>query len=301
MLIVLAMMAFALQRELKARLRTVGELERARLAAETSNRVKSQFLANMSHELRTPLNAIIGFSEMIRDGIVGPLASRYREYARDIHSSGRHLVKLIGDILDLSKIEAGRLELREELVDLPTVVHDCRRLVLARVERGGLALGIDLPPDLPPVRADELRLKQVLLNLLSNAVKFTRPGGRVDVSATVTKRGGIDIRIADTGIGMKAEEIPIALEPFRQVEGSMTRRYEGTGLGLPLARTLIELHGGSLSIVSAPGKGTTVTVALPPERVVGYRPIAPSPPPSRRKERAGRRSRQGPLPQGRAT
>jgi two-component system cell cycle sensor histidine kinase PleC len=301
MLIVLGVMAFALRRELKARMRTVGELERARLAAETSNQVKSQFLANMSHELRTPLNAIIGFSEMIRDAIVGPVAARYREYARDIHSSGRHLVQLIGDVLDLSKIEAGRLELREELVDLPTVVRDCRSLVLARVERGGLALNIDLPRDLPPVRADALRLKQVLLNLLANAVKFTPPGGRVEVSVAVADQGGIEIRIADTGIGMKTEEIPIALEPFRQVEGSVTRRYEGTGLGLPLARTLIELHGGSLRIVSVPGKGTTVTMTLPPERVHGHRPITPGPPPPRKPERRRRRSRQGPLPERRAS
>jgi signal transduction histidine kinase len=144
-------------------------------------------------------------------------------------------------------------------------------------------------------------LKQVLLNLLANAVKFTPPGGRVEVSVAVADQGGIEIRIADTGIGMKTEEIPIALEPFRQVEGSVTRRYEGTGLGLPLARTLIELHGGSLRIVSVPGKGTTVTMALPPERVHGHRPITPGPPPPRKPERRRRRSRQGPLPERRAS
>jgi two-component system, cell cycle sensor histidine kinase PleC len=275
MLGVLALMALVLHRQLDARLAanrklraTVGELERARVAAEASSRVKSQFLANMSHELRTPLNAIIGFSEMIRDAIMGPVATRYREYAHDIHNCGRLLLGVISDVLDLSKVEVGRLELHDEQVDLAKVVGDCHRLISERVKTGRLELAIDLPPDLPMLLGDELRLKQIVLNLLSNSVKFTPAGGRVTLSAAVAPDGSLALAVSDTGIGMKPEEIPIALEPFRQVDSVHTRRYEGTGLGLPLARTLAELHGGSLSIESVPDRGTTVTVTLPPERLI---------------------------------
>ena len=275
MLGVLGLMAVVLHRQLDARLAanrklraTVGELERARVAAEASSRVKSQFLANMSHELRTPLNAIIGFSEMIRDAIMGPVATRYREYAHDIHNCGRLLLGVISDVLDLSKVEVGRLDLHDEQVDLAKVVGDCHRLISERVKTGRLELAIDLPPDLPLLLGDELRLKQIVLNLLSNAVKFTPAGGRVTLSAKVTADAGLALTVSDTGIGMKAEEIPIALEPFRQIDSAHTRRYEGTGLGLPLARTLAELHGGTLSIESVPERGTTVTVALPPNRLI---------------------------------
>jgi two-component system, cell cycle sensor histidine kinase PleC len=274
-LVVLGIMAFGMNRQLRARMLansrlhdTVRELESARMAAEESSRVKSQFMANMSHELRTPLNAIIGFSEVIRDALVGPVAARYKDYARDIHSSGRHLLGLINDVLDLSKIELGRLELHEEPVVLAKLVSDCERFVAERVRASSLELAIDLPSDLPMLRADELRLKQVVLNLLSNAVKFTPVGGRITLRAATTPESGIVLAVADTGIGMKAEEIPIALEPFRQIDSALNRRYEGTGLGLPLARTLVELHGGTLAISSAPGQGTTVTVTLPAERVI---------------------------------
>jgi len=181
-LAILGMMAFGLNRQLQARMlahcqlrETVRELENSRIAAEESSRVKSQFMANMSHELRTPLNAIIGFSEVIRDALVGPVAARYKDYARDIHSSGRHLLGLINDVLDLSKIELGRLELHEEPVVLAKLVNDCERLIAERVRASNLELAIDLPADLPLLRGDELRLKQVVLNLLSNAVKFTPP------------------------------------------------------------------------------------------------------------------------------
>ena len=282
MLGVLALMAIVLNRQLEARqvanrkLRvTVGELERARVAAEASSRVKSQFLANMSHELRTPLNAIIGFSEMIRDAIMGPVASRYREYAHDIHSCGRLLLGVISDVLDLSKVEVGRLDLHDEHVDLAKVVGDCHRLISERVKTGRLALAIDLPPELPMLRGDELRLKQIVLNLLSNAVKFTPPGGRVALTAAVAPDGALALSVSDTGIGMKPEEIPIALEPFRQIDSVHTRRFEGTGLGLPLARTLAELHGGTLHIISAPGRGTTVTVIFPPDRLIDARTKSP--------------------------
>jgi two-component system, cell cycle sensor histidine kinase PleC len=282
MLGVLGLMAVVLHRQLEARLVanrklrvTVGELERARVAAEASSRVKSQFLANMSHELRTPLNAIIGFSEMIRDAIMGPVATRYREYAHDIHSCGRLLLGVISDVLDLSKVEVGRLDLHDEQVDLAKVVGDCHRLISERVKTGRLELAIDLPPDLPMLLGDELRLKQIVLNLLSNSVKFTPAGGRVTLSAAVAPDGSLALAVSDTGIGMKPEEIPIALEPFRQIDSVHTRRYEGTGLGLPLARTLAELHGGTLSIDSVPGRGTTVTVRLPPERLVDARAKSP--------------------------
>jgi two-component system, cell cycle sensor histidine kinase PleC len=275
MLGVLALMAVVLHRQLDARLAanrklraTVGELERARVAAEASSRVKSQFLANMSHELRTPLNAIIGFSEMIRDALMGPVATRYREYAHDIHNCGRLLLGVISDVLDLSKVEVGRLDLHDEQVDLAKVVGDCHRLISERVKTGRLELAIDLPADLPLLLGDELRLKQIVLNLLSNAVKFTPAGGRVTLSAKVMPDGSLALTVRDTGIGMKAEEIPIALEPFRQVDSVHTRRYEGTGLGLPLARTLAELHGGTLAIESVPDRGTTVTVTLPPNRLI---------------------------------
>jgi len=274
-LAILGMMAFGLNRQLQARMlahcqlrETVRELENSRIAAEESSRVKSQFMANMSHELRTPLNAIIGFSEVIRDALVGPVAARYKDYARDIHSSGRHLLGLINDVLDLSKIELGRLELHEEPVVLAKLVNDCERLIAERVRASNLELAIDLPADLPLLRGDELRLKQVVLNLLSNAVKFTPPGGRITLSARMTAESGIVLAVADTGIGMKPEEIPIALEPFRQIDSALNRRYEGTGLGLPLARTLVELHGGMLNISSTPGQGTTVTVALPAARII---------------------------------
>jgi signal transduction histidine kinase len=274
-------MAALLHRELQARMRahaqlgaTVSELERARLVAEESNRVKSQFMAHMSHELRTPLNAIIGFSEMIRDALIGPLSNRYRDYARDIHSSGAHLLRLINDVLDLSKVEAGRVDLQDEVVDLAKLTEDCRRLVADGVRAGNLDLAIELAPHLPTIRGDELRLKQVLLNLLSNAVKFTPAGGRIALTVTTTTAGGVALSVADTGIGMAPEEIPVALEPFRQLDSAFNRRFEGTGLGLPLARRLAELHGATLSLSSAKGRGTIATLTLPASRVID-RPAIP--------------------------
>jgi signal transduction histidine kinase len=225
-------------------------------------------MANMSHELRTPLNAIIGFSEVIRDALVGPVAARYKDYARDIHSSGRHLLGLINDVLDLSKVELGRLELHEEPLELGKIVHDCQRLMADRARAGNLELDIDLPADLPLLLGDELRLRQIVLNLLSNAIKFTPAGGRITLSGGISPAGGIALAVTDTGIGMKPEEIPIALEPFRQIDSALNRRYGGTGLGLPLARTLAELHEGMLDISSALGEGTTVTVTLPAARVI---------------------------------
>ncbi|HXP75353.1 MAG TPA: ATP-binding protein [Stellaceae bacterium] len=239
-------------------------LAATQISLESANRAKTDFLAHMSHELRTPLNAIIGFSEMIASALVGPLSARYRDYATDVNVSGKHLLEIINDILDLSKVEAGRLELQEATVSLAAVVEACRRMVTERADAAGVALKIH-PADLI-MQADELRLKQVLLNLLSNAIKFTPKGGLVTVATTVTAAGEIAISVADTGIGMRPEDIPRALEPFGQVDDAGKAPREGTGLGLPLAVCLTELHQGRLSVESAPGRGTTVTVILPAER-----------------------------------
>jgi two-component system cell cycle sensor histidine kinase PleC len=247
---------------------TEQKLREAREVAEIASRTKSEFLANMSHELRTPLNAVLGFSEVITDALMGPVDNRYREYARDIHNAGQHLLSLINDVLDLSKIEVGRLELNLEPVAIEPLIQGCCRVVAERAKRTDVALRVELAAGLPDVSADALRLRQVVLNLLSNAVKFTAPGGRVTVAAVVSATGGVTIAVEDTGIGMRPEDIAVALEPFRQVDSSMTRRYEGTGLGLPLAKTLTELHGGTLEIESALGVGTVARVHLPEERVI---------------------------------
>ncbi len=231
-----------------------------------ASKAKSDFLASVSHELRTPLNAIIGFSEMIRDAVMGPLDARYREYGGDINESGRHLQKIINDILDISKIEGGRLELRDEIVSIAETADTCRRMVEAMALSADVSLSVDVSGSLPFIRSDQLRFQQILLNLMSNAVKFTPAGGCVRVSAAIEADGAV-IAVEDTGIGMKKEDIAIALEPFRQIDGPQNRRFVGTGLGLPLAKALVELHGGRLDIESAPGAGTTVRVRLPSERI----------------------------------
>jgi signal transduction histidine kinase len=243
------------------------QLYLAKVGAETANRTKSEFLANMSHELRTPLNAIIGYSEIIKKGMFGPLSERYREYSSDIFDSGTHLLALINDILDLSKLEAGQFELQEEDVDLAGAIRASMHLIETTAEKSKVRLSVAAGAHEPLlVRADERRLRQILINLLSNAVKFTPEGGRVHVSTSVTSQG-IVIAVSDTGIGMTPDHISKALEPFRQIDSKLSRKYEGTGLGLPLAKHLVELHGGTLSIESKVNVGTTVTVALPPERV----------------------------------
>ena len=252
-------------RALRAEQRLLASKEEAELA----NRAKSAFLANMSHELRTPLNAIIGFSEIMQQELLGPLGSaRYHGYVRDIRESGRHLLQIINDILDLSRIEAGQMQINEEPVDLSRVAVACLRMVDERARAHNLKLATDLPAGLPQVRGDERLLKQVLLNLLSNAVKFTMDGGEVRTVARVAGDGWLELSVADDGIGMAPEQIPQALQPFTQIDSSLSRRFEGTGLGLPLVKSMVELHGGRLLIDSAVGRGTRVTVRLPPERLV---------------------------------
>ncbi|MEN2980073.1 PAS domain S-box protein [Tistrella bauzanensis] len=242
----------------------------AKEAAELANRAKSEFLANMSHELRTPLNAVIGFSEMIALETLGPVGNpRYLQYARDITDSGGHLLAVISDILDMSKIEAGRLDLDERPVALAPIVVRTRGMVQARADAAAITLETRLAPDLPKIMVDERRMKQVLLNLLSNAVKFTERGGRVTVHATLPDDGGLDIHVSDTGIGISPADLNRVLTPFGQIESALSRRFEGTGLGLPLSKAIVELHGGRLEIDSTVGIGTTVTIHLPSMRVAG--------------------------------
>jgi signal transduction histidine kinase len=238
-------------------------LRAAKGQAEKAAQAKSEFLAAMSHELRTPLNAIIGFSDTMLNAVFGPVANeRYLDYVRDIHGSGLHLLALINDILDLSKIEAGRLAVAQQAIDCPAVIDRAVAMMKDLAAQGGLELECAVESDLPAVMGDERRLLQVLLNLLSNAVKFTPEGGKVTVRATASA-DGVVVEVADTGIGIAPADIPRALEIFGQLDSMRSRRFPGSGLGLPLARQLVELHHGTLDIASVPGDGTVVTVRLP--------------------------------------
>ena len=247
-------------------------LRTAKEMAEVANRAKSEFLANMSHELRTPLNAVIGFSEMIQAQAFGPIGNpQYLDYIEDIRGAGQHLLDLINDILDLSKIEAGRIDMREEAVDVGRLLDSCLSMVKERAATGGVVLAPRVPENLPALWADERMLKQILVNLLSNAIKFTPANGIVKVKAWNRPTDGFLIQIADTGIGMALDDIPKALARFGQVDSRLSRKYEGSGLGLPLTKSLVELHSGSLDLQSETGVGTTVTVRFPAERIVQTR------------------------------
>ncbi|MCH9052698.1 MAG: HAMP domain-containing protein [Proteobacteria bacterium] len=258
-----------LERQGSDLVRLADDLKLARDEAENANRSKSEFLANMSHELRTPLNAIMGFSEIIEKQIHGPVGSdKYRDYAIDINGAGRHLLDLINDILDLSKIESGKAELHEEDIDVAALLGSVQTLVRSHAHDDDIALEFDTAEGLPALRADARKLKQILVNLLSNAIKFTKAGGKVALRAWCREDSGYVFQIADSGIGIAFEDIPKALAPFHQIDSALNRKYEGTGLGLPLTKSLVELHGGSLDLQSEVGKGTTVTVRFPANRIV---------------------------------
>jgi signal transduction histidine kinase len=229
----------------------------------------------MSHELRTPLNAIIGFSEIIKNQVMDPAAvENCAEYAEGILSSGQHLLALIGDILDIAKIEAGKMSLDEELIEIAALVKASAALLDQRGTHKRITLETELPKEAPLIRGDELKLRQVLLNLLSNAIKFTPEGGRVNVRLELAPNGELVIAVSDTGIGMSPDEITIALEPFGQVDNGLAKGYEGTGIGLPLAKRLVELHGGKLAVESVKDAGTTIRINLPVDRVVPPMEIA---------------------------
>jgi signal transduction histidine kinase len=228
---------------------------------EAASRHKSEFLANMSHELRTPLNAVIGFSEVLLQRMFGELNAKQDEYLKDIYASGQHLLSLINDILDLSKIEAGRMELAPAPFHLPSALENAVTLVRERAARHGIALEFDLDPRLGEVVGDERKVKQVLLNLLSNAVKFTPEGGRISLKAG-QRDGAVEISVTDTGVGIAPEDQTAIFEEFRQA-GSDEKRREGTGLGLTLAKKFVELHGGRIWVESELGRGSTFTFTLP--------------------------------------
>ena len=252
-------------------------LVRAVEESKVANRAKTEFLANMSHELRTPLNAIIGFSEVIKDEMLGPLVQqKYRDYVGDIHDSGEHLLSIINDILDLSRIEAGVTTLMEDEVDIAALIADSSRIAHGRTDSGRANILHHIAVGLPRLVCDSRLLKQVLLNILSNALKFTPDHGDVTITAWRDDFGSLEIKVSDSGIGIPADRINDVLLPFTQIEDSYVRRHEGAGLGLPLSKQFVELYGGSLIIEGTEGHGTAVTIRLPKERLGGQDDAGPA-------------------------
>jgi signal transduction histidine kinase len=254
--------------ENKVRGQAEARLTEALDEANQAMRSKATFLANTSHELRTPLNAIIGFADVIRSETFGALNNpRYRDYLDDIAASGQHLLRIINDILDFSKFEAGKATLEDaEPVELGALIGATVRMIQPQADGGQIGLAVEIDPRLPPVMGNERLLRQVVLNLLSNAIKFTPPAGSVKVRAASAEDGGIAISVSDTGIGMSEDDLKVAFTAFGQVESKLSRRFPGTGLGLPLAKAIVELHRGKLTLRSAPGRGTEATILLPPDR-----------------------------------
>jgi signal transduction histidine kinase len=238
------------------------EIEEKSRQIDAANRHKSEFLANMSHELRTPLNAIIGFSEVLQERLFGELNEKQSEYTDDILTSGRHLLSLINEILDLSKVEAGRMELELGKFDLPVAIENARTFVRERATKHGITLEVTIEECLGEFVGDERKIKQILLNLLSNAVKFTAEGGRIGIAAKKTDDDGVEISVSDTGTGIAPEDQPTIFEEFRQVGGDYAHKKEGTGLGLTLAKKFVELHGGRIWVTSELGKGSTFSFTL---------------------------------------
>ncbi|NQV58706.1 MAG: hypothetical protein HQ502_03515, partial [Alphaproteobacteria bacterium] len=234
-----------------------------------ANTAKSEFLANMSHELRTPLNAIMGFSEILKNEAFGSIGNaQYQDYAGDIHGAGQHLLDLVTDILDLSKIEAGGEELQLDEIKIPEIIHSVMTLVNWRAEKANVRLVFNLPDSLPMLHADQRKITQILVNILTNGIKFTEVGGSVSLKIWSTPGSGYIFQITDTGIGMDLADIPKALSPFGQIDNKFSKKIEGTGLGLPLTKHLVEMHSGSFDLQSQKGVGTTVTIRFPGERIV---------------------------------
>jgi signal transduction histidine kinase len=270
----LLMRQTALVKEAAVQRAIAEQLLHAKDAAQAANRAKTEFLATTSHELRTPLNAIIGFSQLIRKQTFGPMPDKYLGYVGDIEESGKHLLEIINDILDIAKAESGRFDLTEEDVDMRQAIAASLRLVHTRAAKSRIAMSVHVPADLPRLRADHRRVKQILLNLLGNAVKFTAEGGSIIVSAGVEDDGSLAVRIADTGIGIAKENLAKVTQPFFQVDNSLARRNEGVGLGLPLVSSFMQRHGGMLELTSELGRGTSATLRFPASRVLRRETLA---------------------------
>jgi signal transduction histidine kinase len=241
---------------------------------ESANRAKSEFLANMSHELRTPLNAIIGFSEAMMTEMFGPIGEQYQGYATDIHRSGQHLLQLVQDILDISKIERGNVELSESVIDMSVMIDTAIKIVEPRARESHISIEWSIADGGQLLYADEKCIKQIILNIVINAIKFSRTNGQVDIVAGISRDGTYRLSIADNGIGIDPGEIPRLMQPFEQMARSMTRKHEGYGLGLPMVNSLTRLHGGHLDIQSKPGVGSLITIVLPADRTRNINALA---------------------------